>query len=149
MGETAVDSEIDFYDDIDEADQQSAHVALAGLIYPIITLKAPFDRTISSRVVLVGENPSDAQRRAYSVDAQVTKRSPPVFLAQAADDPVGTVDHPLRMYNALRAAGVPVEMHLFERGGHGFGLGVPGAPAAAWAGLFLTWIRARGFRRNV
>lgn len=149
MGETAVDSEVDLYDDVDEADQQSAHVALAGLIYPIITLKAPFDRTISSRVVLVGENPSEAQRRAYSVDSQVTKRAPPIFLAQAADDPVGTVDHPLRMYNALRAVGVPVEMHLFERGGHGFGLGVPGMPAAAWANLFLSWIRARGFMRNV
>ncbi|MET0257519.1 MAG: alpha/beta hydrolase [Methylobacterium sp.] len=149
MGETAVDSEVDLYDDVDAADQHSAHVALAGLIYPIITLKAPFDRTISSRAVLVGDNPSDAQRRAYSVDAQVTRRAPPTFLAQAADDPVGTVDHPLRMYDALRAAGVPVEMHLFERGGHGFGLGVPGAPAAAWAGLFLTWIRARGFMRNV
>lgn len=149
MGETAVDSEVDLYDDVDAADQQSAHVALAGLIYPIITLKAPFDRTISSRTVLVGDNPSDAQRRAYSVDAQVTRRSPPTFLAQASDDPVGTVDHPLLMYNALRAAGVAVEMHLFERGGHGFGLGVPGAPTAAWAGLFLSWIRARGFMRNV
>lgn len=148
MGEAAVDSETDLYDDIDEADQQQTYVSLAGLIYPIITLKAPFDRTITSRKVLIGDNPSDAQRRAYSVDAQVTRRAPPVFLAQAADDPVGTVDHPLLMYAALRAAQVPVELHLFERGGHGFGLGVPGSSTAAWSSLFLTWVRARGLLRG-
>ena len=148
MGETAVDAETDLYDPVDEADQQSTHVALAGLIYPIITLRAPFDKTISSRLVLIGENPSDAQRRAYSVDMQVTRRAPPVFMAHAADDPVGTVDHPLRMYTALRNAQVPVELHLFERGGHGFGLGVPASPVAAWASLFLAWVRARGFTHS-
>jgi hypothetical protein len=43
---------------------------------------------------------------------------------------------------------VPAELHLFERGGHGFGLGVPGSPAAAWPGLFLAWIRLHGFLRG-
>ena len=148
MGEAAVQSELDLYDDIDEVDRQPAYVRLAGLIYPIITLRAPFDRTISSRKVLIGDNPSDAQRRAYSVDTKVTRRTPPVFLAQAADDPVGTVDHPLMMYTALREAQVPVELHLFERGGHGFGMGVPGSCCSSWSGLFLAWARARGFMHS-
>ena len=149
MGEAAVDSEVNLYDVVDEADQHPTYVALAGLIYPIITMKAPFDKNISSRKVLVGDNPSDAQRRAYSVDAQVTRRSPPIFLAQAADDPVGTVDHPLLMYSALRAAQIPVELHLFERGGHGFGLGAPASPPHAGPNLFLTWMRGRGLLRGV
>lgn len=76
------------------------------------------------------------------------RRAPPVFLAQAADDPIAMTDHPLLMYAALRAAQVPVEMHLFERGGHGFGLGMPGAPVAAWSSLFLTWMRGRGLLRG-
>ena len=52
------------------------------------------------------------------------------------------------MFSALRKARVPAELHLFERGGHGFGLGLPGTPAAAWPGLFLAWIRLHGFLRD-
>ncbi len=149
MGETLVASEGDLYTAVDEADRHPSHAALAGLIYPVITLKAPFDRTIASRKVLLGDNPSDAQRRAYSVDAGVTRRTPPVFLSQSADDPIAAVDHSLIMYGALREMQIPVEMHLFERGGHGYGLGVPGSPAAAWPNLFLAWMRGRGLLRNL
>lgn len=149
MGETAVDSEVSLYDVIDEADQQQSYVALAGLIYPIISMRSPYDENISSRKILVGDNPSDAQRRAYSVDAQVTRRCPPIFMVRAADDLVGTVDHPLLMYAALRKAQVPVEMHLFEKGGHGFGLGIPSSPPSAWPSLFLSWIRGRGLLRAI
>jgi acetyl esterase/lipase len=49
------------------------------------------------------------------------------------------------MFTALRKAKIPAEMHLFERGGHGFGLGPPGTPVAAWPNLFLAWLRVRGF----
>jgi acetyl esterase/lipase len=86
--------------------------------------------------------------KTYSVDLQVGPETPPTFLAQAIDDPVAVADHPLLMFTALRKARVPAELHLFERGGHGFGLGVPGTPAAAWPGLFLAWIRLHGFLRG-
>ncbi len=70
-------------------------------------------------------------------------RTPPIFMVQASDDRIAVTDHPLLMHAALRAAGVPVEMHLFERGGHGFGLGVPAArlrpgPACSWPGCAAT-----------
>ncbi|GJE25600.1 alpha/beta hydrolase [Methylobacterium organophilum] len=147
MGEAAVGAAADLYEPVDEDDTQSAHVALAGLIYPVITLRTPFDRTISSRRMLIGEDPTEAQRRAYSVDLQVTEKTPPVFLVQASDDPIAVTDHPLLMFAALRNAKVPAELHVFERGGHGFGLGVPGSPVAAWPGLFLAWMRGRGLLR--
>ena len=143
-GTTATDAEQDLYDDLDEADGLSARPSFAGLIYPIITMRAPYDRTISSRKVLVGDDPPDARRRAYSVEVQVNARTPPIFMVQASDDRIAVTDHPLLMHAALRAAGVPVEMHLFERGGHGFGLGVPGSPAAAWPGLIMAWMRGHG-----
>ena len=57
MGVTATDAEQDLYDDADEADGLSARPSFAGLIYPIITMRAPFDRTMSSRRVLVGDYP--------------------------------------------------------------------------------------------
>jgi acetyl esterase/lipase len=50
------------------------------------------------------------------------------------------VENTLAMFAALRRAGVPSEMHVFERGGHGFGLGSPGEPLSAWPGLLLKWM---------
>jgi acetyl esterase/lipase len=147
-GTTAADVEQDLYDDFDEADSLSARPSFAGLIYPIITMRAPYDRTISSRKVLVGDDPPEARRRAYSVEVQVNVRTPPVFMVQASDDRIAITDHPLLMHSALRAAGVPVEMHLFERGGHGFGLGVPGSPVSAWPSLFMAWMRGHGLLKS-
>ncbi|ACL56293.1 alpha/beta hydrolase [Methylobacterium nodulans] len=147
MGSAAVRFAARLYEPVDEDDALSARPDAAALIYPVITLRPPFDRT-SSRRVLVGEAPTRFATNAYSVELHVRAQSPPTFLAQAADDPVAVVDNCLLMYGALRAADVPTEMHLFERGGHGFALGVPGTPAAAWPGLFLAWARRRGFIRG-
>lgn len=146
MGEATVRAADATYATVDARDSLVARPELTGLIYPVITLKAPFHRT-STRRVLVGETPTPDQVAAYSIETHVRERGPPVFLAQAADDPIAVVDNSLVMFSALRAALIPTEMHLFERGGHGFGLGVPGSPAAAWPGLFLTWMRRRGFLR--
>ena len=146
MGTAAVRFAARVYEPVDEDDALSARPDLAALIYPVITLRPPFDRT-SSRRVLVGESPTRFATATYSVETHVRTHSTPTFLAQAADDPVAVVDNCLLMYGALRGADVPAEMHLFERGGHGFGLGVPGSPPAAWPGLFAAWGRRRGFIR--
>ncbi|MCJ2130696.1 alpha/beta hydrolase [Methylobacterium sp. E-045] len=146
MGEAAVRAAAETYTPLDASDALSARPELAGLIYPVITLRPPFDRT-STRRILAGDPPDPVKAADYSVDTHVREKAPPTFLAQAADDPIAVVDNSLLMYSALRGALVPTELHLFERGGHGFGLGVPGSPAAAWSGLFLTWMRRRGFLR--
>jgi len=65
-----------------------------------------------------------------------------VFLAHAADDPIANVEHTLRMFAAMRAAGRPVEMHVFEKGGHSWGAGKPGSLVAQWPALFLNWLKA-------
>ena len=144
MGETAVGTANDLYAPVDEADAQPVRPVLAGLIYPVITMRKPFDRTATRRI-LVGDEVTPFEMKTYSVDLQVGPETPPTFLVQAIDDPVAVADHPLLMFTALRKARVPAELHLFERGGHGFGLGAPGTPAAAWPGLFLAWIRLHGF----
>ncbi len=146
MGETAVGSARDLYAGVDATDAQPIRPALAGLIYPVITMRKPFDRTATRRI-LVGDDVTPDEMKTYSVDLQVGPETPPTFLVQAIDDPVAVADHPLLMFSALRKARVPAELHLFERGGHGFGLGAPGTPAAAWPGLFLAWIRLHGFLR--
>ena len=147
MGETAVGSAQNLYPAEDAVDAQPVRPTLAGLIYPVITMRKPFDRTHTRRI-LVGDEVTALEMKTYSVDLQVGPETPPTFLAQAIDDPIAVADHPLLMFAALRKARVPAELHLFERGGHGFGLGLPGTPAAAWPGLFLAWIRLHGFLRG-
>lgn len=143
MGETAVCSR-DLYAPVDAHDVLPFRPALAGLLYPVITMTAPFDGT-STRQALLGDAVTPAEMRTYSVDMQVDADTPPVFLAQAMDDDIAVPDHVLLMFTALRRARIPAEMHLFERGGHGFNLGPAGAEVAAWPGLFLAWLRTRGF----
>jgi acetyl esterase/lipase len=74
----------------------------------------------------------------------VTKQTPPTFLLQAEDDPIDTVKNSLVYYAALRKAGVPVEMHLYAHGGHGFGLRRTKFPITGWPQLVETWLETIG-----
>ena len=67
-----------------------------------------------------------------------------MFLLQAEDDPVDTVKNSLVYYYALKKAGVPVEMHLYSQGGHGFGLRRTELPITGWPQLVETWLRTIG-----
>jgi acetyl esterase/lipase len=74
----------------------------------------------------------------------VTKQTPPTFLLQAEDDPIDTVKNSLVYYAALKQAGVPVEMHLYAHGGHGFGLRPTKFPITEWPRLVEIWLRTIG-----
>ncbi len=74
----------------------------------------------------------------------VTKNAPPMFLVNAGDDTTTPAENSIRIYRALRSAGVRAEMHLFDNGGHGFGLGVRGGAVAGWSGLFTAWLKEIG-----
>lgn len=129
---------------IDSVDEQSARPDACALIYPVITLEAPYDKT-STRKVLVGQAPSAAQAREWSVQTHVRARCPDMFLAQAEDDPISDPHNTLIMAQACRDAAVPVEMHRFANGAHGFGMGRPGTESAQWPEQYATWLRARKF----
>ncbi len=131
----------DFYSAVDAVDAVSAVPDFAGLIYPVISMRAPIDTTRTARYV----SKLPEWRDAYSVEAQVTASTPPIFLAHAYDDPTADVAHSLRLAAAMHAAKRPVEMHLFQRGGHSWGLGKPGDPVAAWPRLFASWAQANGW----
>ncbi len=74
----------------------------------------------------------------------VTRETPPMFLLQAEDDPIDTVRNSLVYYVALKKAGVPVEMHLYAQGGHGFGLRRTKLPITGWPQLVETWLGTIG-----
>ncbi|GBU19193.1 MULTISPECIES: alpha/beta hydrolase [Methylobacterium] len=144
MGLAAARSGLRSYAPVDAADAGSARPAAAALIYPIVTLEPPYDRS-STRVQLVGRHPGAAASAEWSVETHVGPRCPPVFLAQAKDDPISDVANSRIMAEACRRAGVPVDLHVVASGGHGFGMGHPGTASADWPSWYEAWLRARGF----
>lgn len=74
----------------------------------------------------------------------VTTHMPPTFLLQAEDDDVDGVEQSLTYFIALKKAGVPVEMHLYAQGGHGFGLRPSKFPITGWPHLVETWLKTIG-----
>ena len=77
---------------------------------------------------------------ALNPDITVTARTPPTFLLHARDDPVDPVQNTQVYAAALRTAGVPVRMHVFDTGGHAFGLRRTTAPITAWPALLQQWL---------
>jgi acetyl esterase/lipase len=143
-GITAVQPAASLYPPVDAADSVSARPDFAGLIYPVLTMMPPFDQTHSRREIL-GPHPSAAESEAWSVERHVDAHTPPTFLAQAADDPISPVDNSLIMFSALRAAHIPAELHIFQSGGHGWGMGRPDTEVHAWPALFAGWAQRNAF----
>ncbi|MDQ2713075.1 MAG: alpha/beta hydrolase [Acidobacteriota bacterium] len=80
----------------------------------------------------------------YSPDQHISAQTPPTFIYHTTDDELVPVEASLRYYKALRTAGLPVEMHLFEHGRHGSGLGLGDASLDLWPTLLESWLRSRG-----
>ena len=137
-GMVSVEPDADWYTPVDTFDDQSARPDFTGLIYPVLTMLPP-NRTRISTLTLLGSDPSLELSATWSVDLHVTDDTPTTFLAQATDDPIAPVENSLLMFSALRKAHVPVEMHVFRSGGHGFNLGQPGTEDHAWPRLYATW----------
>lgn len=78
----------------------------------------------------------------------VTRQTPPTFLVQAENDNVDGVNQSIAYYIALKDAGVPVEMHLYARGGHAFGLRRTTRPITEWPQLVDRWLNTIGMVRK-
>lgn len=124
------------YAPVDAADQMSARPDLAGLLYPVVSMEAPFTHG-GSRDALLGPNAGTALRHAASVEARVTPETPPTFLAHAGDDDLVPVANSIALYTALHDIKRPAELHVFDKGGHGFGSRLPDRmDASRWPDLF-------------
>jgi acetyl esterase/lipase len=135
----------DVYAPVDAADRLAARPDLSALLYPVIDMRLPHAHT-GSRASLLGARPGPEMEAAYSPHRQVTADTPPTFLVHAADDTSVPVENSLNHLAALRAAKVPAEAHIFEEGGHGFGIYLArGKPAHAWPDLFLAWAARHGW----
>ena len=116
------------------------------LAYPVITMNASFAHG-GSRRNLLGDNPPDSLVRLMSNETQVTRDTPPTFIVATTDDATVPVQNSLAFYDALRAAGVPVELHIFESGHHGFGLAPNNPVLSTWLSQCEVWLRQHGWAR--
>ena len=115
-------------------------LAFAVLVYPVISMERGIAHVLS-RVRLLGRRPDASLVARYSLEHHPTPRTPPIFLVHARDDDVVDVANSIRFADALETAGVPHEMLLLERGGHGFGVGSRDAATAEWPSQCLAWLR--------
>lgn len=127
----------------DPVDGESSRPDLGILCYPVITMGAHTHG--GSKHNLLGDNPSAELVANLSNELQVTAKTPPCFLWSTADDPVVPIENSFLFAQALRNAGVPFALHVFEHGAHGLGLGRPDRPAPPWADMCLYWLREHKF----
>jgi acetyl esterase/lipase len=130
-------------DAADPIERVSSKPNLMVLIYPVITMREKSHS--GSRSNLLGANPSPDLITLLSNDEQVTKETPPAFLVHTMTDTGVPVENSLLFVMALRRAGVPFEVHLYERGPHGFGLGKKDPILATWPDRCADWLRLHGF----
>lgn len=132
-----------FYEPNDAIDRASARPDFMVLIYPVISM-GPFSHS-GSRNALLGNAPSQEMIDKFSNEKQVDSNTPPTFLVHATDDKTVPPENSIYFYLACRKAHVPVEMHIWLNGGHGFGLGKPGEPVSRWPVLCADWLKKTGF----
>lgn len=128
----------------DDIDAVECRPDFMVLIYPVISMQQEITHR-GSRDNLLGKNPPAELVDLMSNEKQVTAETPPTFLVHASDDQAVVPENSLRFYEALLKENVPVEMHLYLKGGHGFGTRASAGRASEWVGLCETWMRQMKF----
>lgn len=133
------------YAPIDAADALSFRPDLSILMYPVATMTDPFVHA-GSRAELLGPSPSAEQIAAYSLEAMDWTGAPPTWLVHSLDDEAVPVENSLALLATLRRDKVTTEAHLFQEGGHGFGVRlIAGKPAERWPELAQAFGRRNGW----
>lgn len=129
-------------------DSTSARPDFSLLIYPVISM----DSTIThagSRENLLGKEPSPERVGHFSNALQVTGNTPPAFMVHSMDDGTVPVENSIEYALALKKNKVPCELHIYERGGHGYGLGRSNNTESSWTQACEKWLEAKGFLNRV
>lgn len=128
--------------DQDPIEQMSSRPEFMVLVYPVISMTEETTHQ-GSRNNLLGENPNSALVDSLSTEKQVSSNTPPTFLIHTSNDGAVPVENSLVFYQALKKVGVPAEMHIFEEGPHGFGLGEDNPLLSGWTNQLQSWLKHR------
>ena len=127
-------------------ERQSSRPDLGILCYPVISMGEYTHQ--GSKVNLLGRNPSPDLVKNLSSELQVTTNTPPCFLWTTFEDRTVPMENSMMFADALRKNRVPFDLHIYQKGGHGMGLGDRTPPFAhphPWADDCLFWLKAQGF----
>jgi len=127
----------------DPIDRAGSRPDFTVLGYPVISMTEPWTHQ-GSKNNLLGANPDPELTRKLSGELAVTKQTPPTFLFHTNADTVVPSENSVYYYLALRKAGIPAEMHIFEKGPHGVGLANDDPALSEWSKLLANWLRGRG-----
>jgi acetyl esterase/lipase len=127
----------------DPIDRLSSRPDFMILAYPVISFTTPYTHT-GSMHNLLGDHPDPKLVASLSNETQVTAQTPPTFLFHTNEDHGVPAENSVLFYLALRKAGVPAELHIYERGPHGVGLASTDAVLASWTGRLKDWLEIRG-----
>ena len=126
----------------DPIERVSSRPDFLVLVYPVISMNSEYTHT-GSRNNLMGPNPGEELMQKLSSDLQVTQNTPPAFLIHTTGDSGVPAENSVLFYLALRKAGVPAELLIFEQGEHGFGLARQDPRLSKWPDLCMDWLRMR------
>lgn len=125
-------------------DRTSARPDFAILIYPVISMDSSITHS-GSRFNLLGEHPTTKQVERFSNELQVTDQTPPVFMVHSLDDNVVPIQNSINYALAMKKHKIPCELHIYEHGGHGYGLGRSNDTETSWPEACKLWLKIRGF----
>jgi acetyl esterase/lipase len=126
----------------DPIDRVSSRPDFMVLGYPVISF-GEFTHQ-GSRRSLLGDNPDPKLVESLSNETQVTPQTPPTFLFHTTNDNAVPVENSVMFYAALHKAGVPAELHIYERGPHGVGLAPTDEALSSWPARLADWLRVHG-----
>ena len=134
------------YDDVvyEVTEKISARPDFSILIYPVVSFDASFGHS-GTRKNLIGDNPSDTDIRHFSNELQINDKTPPAFLVHSADDNAVPVKNSIVYYENLIKNKIRGELHVFEKGGHGYGLSVGNGTQSSWPALCIEWLKSNDF----
>jgi acetyl esterase/lipase len=125
-------------------DDTSARPDFSVLVYPVITMDESYTH-MGSRINLLGENPAEDLVKKFSNELQVNAETPPAFLVHSSDDRTVPSQNSIAYYLQLQKNKIPTELHIFQKGGHGYGLAVDRGTESGWPALCASWLKAMGF----
>lgn len=128
----------------DPIERVSSRPDFMVLAYPVISMQPGITHN-GSLHMLLGEQPNPALENELSNEAQVTPQTPPTFLFSTTNDNAVPVMNSVLFYEALLRSGVPAEMHIFEQGHHGSGLGKGNPQLDMWPVLLQNWLHLNGW----
>jgi acetyl esterase/lipase len=121
---------------IDNNDSTALRPDFQILVYPVISMQDSLTHR-DSRTNLLGKNPTKSEIDLFSNELQIDKNTPPAYITHATDDKLVDVDNSIASYERLRKNNVSAEMHLYQKGGHGFIFGHKG-----WMEPLFDWMKS-------